>query len=220
MRTCPATREFRDEPLPDGVLRQILDTARFAPSGANQQPWTVLVIKDPEMRRKLKELSQLAWREYAAHREAGVRPFAPGPDGRFHGPGVDLATARATPAPNPFVDDLETVPSLLVVVAHLPSLAVMDALEDHQSIAGGASVYPFVQNILLAARDLGYGGAVTTMLTRDAPAVTTLLGIPPGYAVAAAVALGRPARQLTRLRRRPVEEFTHLDTWTGPPLTL
>jgi nitroreductase len=219
MRTSGAARGFTDEQISREALYRILDHARFAPSGGNQQPWVVLVVTDPGLRRRLRELAQLGFREYAAHVRAGVRPFAPGPDGRWHGPGVDLAQARTIPAPYPFIDELDEVPVLLIVVARLTALAVMDADLERQSIVGGASVYPFVQNILLAARDQGLGGTITTFLARQDREVADLLGIPKDHAVAAAVALGRPARPVTRLRRHPVEQFTHVDTWTGPPLT-
>jgi nitroreductase len=219
MRTSGAAREYTDRPVDDEVLYRVLDNARFAPSGGNQQPWRVLVLRDPEIRRRVRELSQVTWREYVAQGKAGVRAFAPGPDGRWHGPAVDLAVARNTPAPAPFVDALDETPVLLLVAARLTALAVMDVELERQSIAGGASIYPFVQNILLAARNEGLGGTITTFLARQEPAVAPLVGLPPDHAIAALVALGHPVRHVTRLRRRPVEAFTQIDTWTGPAFT-
>lgn len=217
MRTTPATRSFADEPLPDDVLARILEHARFAPSGGNRQAWHVIVVRDPGLRLRLRELYQLAWREYAAHAAQGLVPFAPLDDGRWSGPEVDLARARATPAPDAFADHLEHVPVLLVVCAHLARIATVDNGLDRQSIAGGASVYPFVQNILLKARDEGYGGVLTTVLARQEPAVMELLGIPVGVALAAMVALGRPARRLSKLRRAEVPEFSTVDRFDGRP---
>ncbi len=218
MRTSGAARAFTDEPVGHETLYRILDNARFAPSGGNQQPWVVLVVEDPARRRKIRDLAQLGWREYKAQVDAGLRPFAPGPDGRWPGPGVDLAQARATPAPMSFIDGLDEVPALLVVAVRLTALAVMDADLDRQSIVGGGSIYPFVHNILLAARAEGLGGTMTTFIARSDAEATALLGVPPDHAIAATVALGRPVRQVTRLRRHPVEQFTHIDSWTGPPL--
>jgi nitroreductase len=216
MRTTGAVREFRPEPVPDDVVHRVLDVARFAPSGANIQPWTVLVLTDPGVRARIRDLARLGWREYVAHVRAGLRPFAPGPDGRWHGPGVDLDEARRTDAPSAFVDGLDTAPVLLVVLARLTALAVTDVDADRQSIAGGASIYPFVQNILLAARDVGLGGTMATFLARQEPAVKEVLGIPDDHAVAALIALGWPARQVRRLRRREVAEFTRIDGFDGP----
>jgi nitroreductase len=213
MRTMGAVRDFADRPVPDDVLHDILDHARFAPSGGNQQPWHVIIVEDPELRLEIRQLVQLGFREYAAHVQAGIRPFAPGPDGVWHPSHIDLELARATPAPWPFVDTLEHVPRLLVVTAHLPALAVLDVDQGHQSIVGGASIYPFVQNLLLAARALGVGGLLTTFLCRQHQAASELLGLPDSEAIAAVVALGYPRTTVTRLRRRPVEDFTSTDRW-------
>src|SRR5205807_9051150 len=106
----------------------------------------------------------------------GLVPFAARDEGRWTGPAVDLAAARATPAPYAFVDDLEHVPVLLLVVADLAQLATMDNGLDRQSIAGGASIYPFCHNLLLAARNDGLGGVLTTVLAREEPAVRELPG--------------------------------------------
>ncbi len=217
MRTTPATREFTDEAVPDEVLYGILDAARFAPSGGNRQGWQVIVLKNSELRRRIRDLYVLAWREYMAHVHAGLVPFAPLDHGRWAGPAVDLDEARATPAPMPFADHLDEVPVLLAVVVELSQLAVMDNGLDRQSIVGGASVYPFCHNVLLAARDAGLGGVITTALCRQEPAVKDLLGFPDGWALAALVALGHPVRQVTRLRRQPVEGFTSVDRFDGRP---
>lgn len=219
MRTTPATREFTDEPVPDEVLHSILEVARFAPSGGNRQGWQAIVIRDPRVRARIRDLYGLAWREYMAHVNAGLVPFAPLDDGRWSGPAVDLDEARATPAPNPFTEHLDQAPVLLAVVVELDQLAVVDNGLDRQSIAGGASVYPFCHNVLLAARDHGLGGVMTTVLARQEPAVAELLGLPRGWALAALVVLGRPVREITRLRRQPVEDFTTVDRFDGPAFT-
>lgn len=216
MRTTPATREFTDEPVAPADLYRILERARFAPSGGNRQGWRVIVVEDPDRRRKLRDLYVLAWREYMAHVNAGLVPFAPGPDGRWTGPAVDLDEARRTPTPSAFADHLHEMPAMLVLVVDLTALAVTDNGLDRQSIVGGGSIYPFAHNMLLAARDLGLGGVVTTVLCRQEPAVRELLDIPEGWAVAGLVVLGQPEREITRLRREPVESFTWTDRFDGP----
>jgi nitroreductase len=217
MRTTGAVREFADEAIPGEVLHSILDHARFAPSGGNRQGWRVIVISDPVTRATLRDLYRMSWREYMAHVSEGKVPFAPGPDRRWHGPAVDLDAARSTDAPNPFADGLDAVPAVLVVAVDLTALAVLDNGLDRQSIVGGASVYPFCHNLLLAARAHGYGGVMTTAICRQEDAVRELLAIPDPWAVAALVALGRPLRQVTRLRRAAVEEFTVVDRFDGIP---
>jgi nitroreductase len=85
-------------------------------------------------------------------------------------------------------------------------------------VIAGASIYPFVHNVLLAARSEGYGGTLTTMAATEEPKVKALLGIPEQYAVAAVLPLGRPVRQPTRLRRNPVAEFATRERFDGAPL--
>ena len=219
MRTAGAAREFTAEPVDDGVLHQILDHARFAPSGGNRQGWGVVVVRDPAIRTAVRDLCVLGWREYMAHVEQGLVPFAPGEDGTWSGPAVDLEAARSVEHPAPFVDTLDTVPVMLVITARLDQLAVLDNGLDRQSIVGGGSIYPFVQNVVLAARDVGLGAAVTTFLVRQEPAARELLHIPTGVAIASLVAMGHPVKQVSRLRRHAVEEYTHVDTSDGPPFT-
>jgi nitroreductase len=215
MRTTGAVRAFTDAPVDDTTLTRVLERARHAPSGGNRQPWRVVVLKDPARRRAIRDLCVLGWREYAAFVEAGEVPFGARPDGSPAEPTIDLDAARATERPAAFVDELDRVPALLVVGAHLPSLAVLDWGLPRQSIVGGASIYPFLQNVLLAARAEGLGGVMTTFLCRQESAARDLLGLPPDVGLAGVVALGVPDRFPKRLTRKPVEEFTTVDRFDG-----
>ncbi len=218
LRTTGSCREFTPEPVAEDVVYRILDSARFAPSGGNRQPWRVVRVESQSLREELSRLYAVSWREYWAHVERGLVPFAPGEDGRWHGPEVDLETARERPAPDAFGDQLASVPVMLVLLAHLGSLAVTDNGLRRQSIVGGGSVYPFGYAILLAARNEGLGGVMTTVLCRQEEAVRQLLDVPRSFAVAALIALGHPLRHVTRLRRRSVEEFTSVDRFdAGSP---
>jgi nitroreductase len=216
MRTSPAVREFTDEPVADDVLHEIIDDARFAPNGGNRQGWRVIVVKDPAIRRELGALYQLGWREYRAHVRKGVVPFAANRAGALSA--QELADARQTPAPSEISEHLETAPAVLVVTADLGALATTDIDLERHSIVGGASIYPFVHNLLLAARARRLGGVMTTVLCREESAAQAILGIPPDIAIASMVVLGHPVKTITRLRRQPVEAFTTIDRWDGPSL--
>ena len=220
LRTTGAIRAFTDSAVPDEVVARILDNARFAPSGGNAQAWHVVVVKDPATRRTLRDLYRPGWRDYLAMNAAGLRPWAPVND-----PAEEAAAVAAAPAgldaaaAQGFAADLDRAPVLLAVFADLAALAAVDRDLPRYTMAGGASVYPFVWNVLLAARAEGLGGVMTTMLIREEDAVRDLLGVPPGWVLATVIALGHPVHQPTRLRRRPVPEFATIDRMDGQPLT-
>jgi nitroreductase len=213
MRSSGAVRAFRGDPVPDEVLYAVLDDARFAPSGGNLQGWHVIVVRDPVVRRELADLSSLAWTRYLTEQAAGFRGF-----GVVERAPADLEVSGDL-APHPMLSRIEDVPEVLVVTVDLRVLAVMDRDLDRPSIVGGGSIYPFVQNILLAARNQGLGGVLTTFLAAHEPRVAALLGLGPEQAIAAMVGLGTPVHQVTQLRRRPVEAFATIDTFAGEAFT-
>jgi nitroreductase len=220
LRTNGSVRTFRSDPVDDATIARILDTARFAPSGGNKQGWHVIVVKDPGTRAQLQELAQIGWNEYVALAQAGQRPFAADESGHWPGPrDVDLAAARSAYAASPMIEAMTTVPVLLVVAADLAQLAAVDTDLDRIGLAAGASVYPFANNVLLAARAEGLGGVLTTFVVREEPTAKELLGLPKRFAIAALIAIGAPEHQNTKLTRRPVEAFATFDRFDGPPLT-
>jgi nitroreductase len=219
LRGTGAVRAFTDEPVSDEDVAAILDTARFAPSGGNRQAWKVLLVRDPDLLAGLRELYLPPWHDYLALAAAGLTPWAPLSDRDREAAALALPHDDPDPARDQFARELHTVPALLVVLADLRRLAATDRDSERYTLAGGASVYPFVWSILLAARGRGLGGVLTTMLIRTEEQVRELLEIPPEYAVAAVLALGHPVHQPTRLRRAPVADFATLDRFTGPPLT-
>jgi nitroreductase len=210
MRTTFAAREFTDDDLPDDVLWRILDNARFAPSGGNRQGAHITVVRDPDVRRRLAELGTGAARRYYAQLTAGENPWNP-----IHSTSVTQDVIDATEVPEAFVAPFLRAPVVLVVSVDLGVIAAIDQKLDRVGLAGGASVYPLIWNILLAARSEGYGGTITTMAIAEEDQVRQLLGIPDQHAVAAVVPLGKPTRQLTKLRRQPVAQFVTRDRFDG-----
>jgi nitroreductase len=221
LRTTGAVREFTDEPVDDGTVHRLLDTARFAPNGGNRQAWRVVVVRDGQVRRALRDLYLPGWYEYLAQSAAGLTPWAVVTDREAERRAVDGAGAIATSAaqgPGGFAEHLDEAPVLLVLLADLARLATVDRDLDRYTMVGGASIYPFAWSILLAARDLGLAGVMTTMVVREEPAVRELLGVPDTHVVAGLLALGHPVHQPTRLRRAPVEDFATIDRVDGPAL--
>jgi nitroreductase len=214
MRSTPAVREFTDDPLPDDVLERILDNARFAPSGGNRQGVRVVVLRDQDTKSALADLGLPAARRYGAQLANGEVPWNP-----VQPPRVDTSTIEATEAPPQMLAPMREAPVVLVICLDLAVVAAADQDLDRIAVVPGASVYPFVWNVLLAARNEGYGGVLSTMAVAEEPRVKELLGVPDPYAVAAVVPLGKPVRQITKLRRRPVGEFATRERFDGAPFT-
>ena len=205
MRCAPTTRRFSNEPVPRAALARALDGARFAPSGGNRQGWRVIAVQDPELRRKLGELYLPYWRGYL--RRLGMDTVLEDPD-------ADPVARRRIEGADMYARSLPEVPLHLVVGVRLDDLAVTDAELPRRSIVGGASIYPFVQNLLLALRAEGLGAAMTTLLVPAEEAVRELLGIPQEIALAAHVGVGHRADPWPRaLARRPVSEFAFAERW-------
>jgi nitroreductase len=211
MRTTFAAREFTDDPLPDDVLWRIFDNARFAPSGGNRQGAHITVVRDAATRRRIAELGGPAARRYIAQLTAGESPWNP-----LHPSAVPADVIDSTEIPENFVAPIVNAPVVLVVSVDMGVIAALDQDLDRVGIAGGASVYPLVWNILLAARNEGYGGTMTTVAIAAEDQVRQLLGIPDTHAVAATVPLGRPTRQLRKLRRQSVADFVTRGRFDGP----
>ncbi|AQT82867.1 NADH dehydrogenase [Mycolicibacterium litorale] len=218
LRSTGAVREFTDQPVADEVLARVLDTARFAPSGANAQAWRVVVVKDPAARARLRDLYLPGWVEYLTLSSAGLRPWSPVNDRAAEAAALATGTDQArNAAKQGFAAHLDEVPVLLAVFADLTQLAAVDRDLDRYSLAGGASVYPFAWSVLLAARAEGLGGVLTTMLIREEDEVKRLLGAKGPLVLAAVIALGHPVHhQPRRLTRQPVESFTTVDRVDGP----
>ena len=208
LRSTPTARRFKPDPVPDGVLYRILDSARFAPSGGNRQGWRVIVVRDAASRRTLRDLYLESWIPYIARGRAAL------------GPAPDPSRLKFIERTDAFAHDLHLVPLHLLVTVDLGALTVTDKDLPRQSIVGGGSIYPFAHNILLAARAEGLAAALTTLIVPAEERLRSLFEIPTEHAVAALIALGWPDQSLSpRLSRRPVEEFARLERFDGESLT-
>ena len=213
MTTTFSGRDYTDEPLPDETLYRILDRARFAPSGGNRQGWKVIVVRDRKTREGLAAATEPAAKRYAAQVQVGESPW-----NTIDPPGVDAATIERTPPPPHLTEPIAKAPVVLVICVDLKVVASMDQDLERVGVVSGASIYPFAWNVLLAARHEGFGGTITTLATAQEPKIQALLGIPRHVAVCAVMPLGRPVRELTKLKRKSVAEFTMRERWGGQPL--
>jgi nitroreductase len=192
MRTARAMRWFRPEPVPDEVIEQIVTAATYAPSGKNTQPWAFVAIRDPELRRQVGALYRAAWYE-------AMPPLLAAPP-------ADAAEARARRHWQHTADHMGEAPLLMLVCY----------ASDTPTTAPGGSIFPAIQNLLLAARAFGVGGTLTTVHRNREPAIKALIGIPDRYDTVALIPMGYPARDFAPVRRRPVGEVLHWDGWQSP----
>jgi nitroreductase len=201
MRTIGSCRRYRPDAVPDGVLYRAVETARFAPQGGNRQPTRLVAVRDRSKKERLRDLYLVPWRAYYEAASAGRRAL-----------GEYDSAQRAADAANDFAHALADVPLILVVCARIDALHITDAGQDRPSVVGGASIYPFVQNLCIALRVEGVATTITTLLCEYDAEVRDLLDIPDEYLTACHVAAGYPARGFPRrLRRLPVEETTFVD---------
>jgi nitroreductase len=214
MRTTGAARRFTDDPLPDEVLERILDNARFAPSGGNRQGARVIVVRDKATREAIVELSVTGARRYIAQTKNGEGPWNPVKPMQ-----VSAEEVAATEVPPHLGAPVLGAAAVLVVTVDLNVCAAFDQNLDRIGIIPGASVYPFVWNILLAARNEGYGGVLTTMAVAEEPKIKELLGIPDDHAIAAILPIGKPIKQFSKPTRKPVTDLASRERFDGEPFS-
>ena len=212
MRTTFACRDFTDEDVPDSVLYEIFDIARFAPSGGNRQGNHAIIVRGQAMKDMLGEAARPAGRLYTAQNKAGESPW-----NSVIPTKVTPEVEAATEVPRHLTEPAKKAPVLLVFAVDLRVVASTDKNLDRVGVISGGSIYPFVWNVLLAARDKGYGGTITTLAVAQEPVLKEALGLANHMAIAAVVPLGRPVKQLTKLRRRPVEDIVKLERFDGAP---
>ena len=211
MRCVPSTRYFSQEPVPRERLERVFENARFAPSGGNRQGWRVIVVTDADTRRRLRELYEAPWDAYMI--QTGGRAALDAGESS----GLPAGRLRMLRGADEFAHSFDAVPVHLVVCVQLDALAITDAELDRPSIVGGASIYPFVHNVLLGLRHEGLGAAFTTLLVPAEAEVRELLAIPDGFAVAGHISVGfRADAWPKQLRRNPVAQFTFGERFGEP----
>ena len=213
IRTAFSAREFTDDPVTDELIFRILDNARFAPSGGNRQGWKVIIVREKKSKQKIADLAVPGAKKYAAQRIAGENPW-----NTVKPSSVDNETIEKTPPSPKLRMTYVEAPVVLIVCVDLSVVASLDMYLERIGVVSGASIYPFVWNIMLAARNEGLGSRITTLPVTQEPAIQEYFGIPGHYAISAIMPLGKPVKQLTELSRKPVSTFTTLESFDGDPI--
>jgi nitroreductase len=216
MYTARSLRRLKPDPVPDELITRILDAAIRAPSAGNAQSWAFIVVRDAELRRQLgliyRKASDIAEAVYAAR---GRPPHL-----------SDRQFARMLAGGAHLWNHLGEAPVLLIPCQRRPVVPPRDKLppaiaaryDDELAYAErirGASIYPAVQNILLACRALGLGTVITTNHIRVEGEVKALLAIPDDVDTFALMPIGWPLDKFGPLTRRPLAEVVHTDRWRG-----
>ena len=203
LATTRAIRRYTDEPIPDADLNQILWLASRAPSGSNRQGFRFLVLRDGPNAARARALIREGARQTWGNKRVDDQ-YDSGSGARDDSP-----KARTARTMDHFVEHMHEAPVIVLacVKIHRP-----------QMLGVGGSVWPAVQNLLLAARALGYGGVITGFHGPREAELRELLGMPPAevLAIAATIPLGRPQGSHGPVRRRPLTELVYDDVWEAP----
>jgi nitroreductase len=190
VRSQRACRAFGERPVSDTLVEEVLTAATFAPSAENRQPWVFVVVRDPVVKGTIGDLTRAAWR-------GGARTYS---EGR-------LSAGLLADVDRGAEGGIAAAPVLVVVCG--------DTSTGHEG-AMAASVFPAVQNLLLAATAAGLGSALTTLTTRFGTDLQAVLALPEAVRPMAVVPLGWPARPLAPPRREPVAAKTHRERYGAP----
>jgi nitroreductase len=209
MSTQRAVRRLRTDPIPDDVLERVVQAATWAPSGGNQQPWRVVVVTDAETKQALADLYRPEWERFSAM-YATLIAAAPEDE--------QPKLRRAAAAGDHLGEHVQEAPVILVFCFDPRRMAITDSELDRVSVIGGASIYPAVQNLMLACVAEGLGCTLTTLHCYREAEVKELLGVPQAWGTAAMIPIGYPAgRGHGPITRRPLSELAFRDrfgtTW-------
>jgi nitroreductase len=203
--TMRAIRRFSDEPVTDDEILTCLRAAVQAPSGGNIQPWQFVVVTDPEQKRAIGALYRRAYDRYERALLDSLPPFRSNDD--------EASFMRSVAASRGLAEHLGEVPALVLFLMLDISMTLHDADGPLDVGTPYASVYPAVQNFMLAARGLGIGTTLTTVYRIHQDDLRSLCAIPDQFQVVALVPMGRPRGHFSTARRRPAEAVTHWDRY-------
>jgi nitroreductase len=204
LSTTRSIRRISDSPVSDEVLNRIMQAAVWAPSGGNRQPWRIIAVRDRNIKERIGRLYAAEWEKYV---EYNVAQF------EGHPPAVVAQVREAYSGGTRLAESLADVPVLAMFIHDPSALYVTDAGLGRHPVVGGASLYPAVQNFLLAARSEGLGGVLTTLVCNRETELRDILKFPTGWGVHAMVPLGYPRGNHGPITRAPLEEMTSIDQW-------
>ena len=207
MSTTRSIRRIDDAPVDDGTLTRVLTACTWAPSGGNRQPWRVIAVRDVEVKKRIADLYTVEWDRYVDHNLEKLGDIDDATRERVlaaFGTGTHLAR------------NLAAVPVIAMFVHEPSALYVTDAGLGRHPVVGGASLYPAVQNLLLALRAEGLGGVLTTLVCGRERELRDILGLPDGWGVHAMVPFGHPRGKHGPLSRAPLSTMAMLDNWARP----
>ena len=202
MRTTRAMRRLKPDPVPDELILQILQAGQWAANGGANQRWRFLVIKDRSIKERVQVWYQKAFDEVVGPRYRGSEPPPGSSPGRYR---------RQHDAVEYLTEHYHEAPVWIV--------ACQDDGEETPTRSAGASIYPAVQNMLLAARALGLGATLTSRHLRHAEEVEEILGLPPGVHSYAILPIGYPIGNFGPVRRGPLADVVYQDRWGEPYIT-
>ncbi len=194
MRTMRAMRRLKPDSVPDELIREIIEAGTCAPSGGDTQHWRFIVVKDPEIKKQLQIRYKRAFEDLKERFHA-----APPPPGKS-----ELQKQRMLAARDHLTEHFHEAPVLIVCCL---------VADSGSGVAAGASIYPAVQNMLLAARALGLGATLTTRHLLYEAEVDEILRLPDEAHTFAIIPVGYPLGNFGPLSRAPVEQVTFLDRW-------
>ena len=199
MATCRAIRRLRDDPVPDALVRRLIEAANYAPSGRNLQRARWIVVRDRQQRRRIADLNKRASAEHATAARAGERDL-PHDDREQRERMWDAVLWQS--------EHMHEAPVIVVACCIMD-----DPAQDPGRYA--SSIWPGVQNLLLAARACGLGAAPTTYALSFRDELEELLGLPTYVRAQAVIPIGYPIHGFGPVRRRPVDEVIMVDRWTN-----
>lgn len=205
MSTLRAVRRLRPDPIDAEIIDRVLTAATWAPTGGNTQPWRIVALTDADKKQALQDLYKPHWDSYLPGYEARLSHMPE--DAR-------ASSIKAMDAGNYLAAHMHEAPLIAVFCFNPKLMTITDSELDRPSVVGGGSVYPAVQNFLLACRNEGLGCVLTTLLCYEEDAVKDLLGIPEDWYPCAHIPVGYPVLGgHGSIRRRALDQMVRYNQW-------